>query len=119
MMQALGGYTRHFTIEGKYLGTMPPSEAEIIPRSKAYFCPDCGDVWCRVAVEGAGQVWLPWLVVTIQCRLHPMSLLYPAGSLASSYLEPIEVNELPPEVLKWEFHRHLDFIDYLDKRGIR
>ncbi len=45
------------------------------PRSYAYCCPHCGEVWAQAVVERA-----KWLFLTSPCERCPNGL-YPAGSL--------------------------------------
>lgn len=115
-------YQRAFFLEGQFKGIaeVPATDlAELASyrrlRSTAYFCPTCGEVWARLALTYGGEE-VGWEVLTSPCRKHPESLLYPAGSLISFYLNPQALELLPPDMVSWEFDRHLDYMDYLQTR---
>lgn len=58
--------TQHFTVSGRYLGNRQVDgwlkDSTFGTRrtySVAYFCPQCGDIWARLLVEGSDwtQCW--------------------------------------------------------------
>lgn len=93
------------------------------PRSYAYFCPACGEVWARCPVTrlhsadggsggNRGSVQ-EWQIQGGYCQLHPGPSPYTvAGSLLLSW-EPEYSNYLLscPMVVKREFEVHLDFLE--------
>lgn len=78
-------------------------------RSMAYFCPHCGEVWARAVVEGC----LQWDVSAVYCRDHPgPSPFVVAGSLLLSWdAEYTNCLLNCPDVVKWEFERHMEFYE--------
>jgi len=90
-----------FFIEGKYYGTgsVGPevNHGDIFPPlSFAFFCSHCGEVWARIAVEGA-----EWQTYRAPCSRHPFPWFMPAGSIILPWVEDLHI-EFPIEVLKRE-----------------
>ncbi len=57
--------------------------------SLAYLCPDCGDLWARVAIEGR-----PWHAIMRRCpRCGDGHLIHPWS---------VPLNTYPPQVLERE-----------------
>lgn len=84
------------------------------PYSYAYFCPTCGEVWARCPTKIlGGSAENKWQIQGGHCQLHPgPSPFTVAGSLLLSW-EP-EFSQLLlscPDVVKWEFDRHMEFIE--------
>lgn len=82
------------------------------PYSYAYFCPDCGEVWARCPTQSVGTTQTEkWQVQGGHCKLHPgPSPFTVAGSLLLSW-EP-EYSSLLlscPDVVRYEFDRHMEF----------
>lgn len=109
-------YQRHFIIEGKHLGIAPCSmefvhEELQRPRSYAYFCPVCGELWakCPVEVVATGEV-LQWMTITTNCRKHPQGCWRAPGSLSLNYEEAYSTS-FPDEVVRWEFQRQMDYFN--------
>lgn len=111
-------FEQHFFIDSRFMGSVV-RPAMIVhaerqpPYSVAYFCPHCGEVWARaVTTNGNGQVQ-KWEIGGGHCRLHPGPSPYTVpGSLLLAW-EP-EYNALLlscPDVVKWEFDRHMEFIE--------
>jgi len=104
-------FTRHFHVEGKYLGSREEGLQYIHgelhqPQHYAYFCPECGDTWARLPVDGVTTPnW--WRIMGGNCRKHPgPSRFTVPGSLLLSWDEKFGEN-LPDGVIRWEFERHL------------
>ena len=105
---------QHFFIEGKYYG-FGMRELAIVhgykrqPRSYAFFCIHCGEVWARCQVETADSAdkHEKYLVWSIACRKHPSHQYEVAGALTLPLEEPFN-SGFPEEVLRWELARHLD-----------
>jgi hypothetical protein len=114
-------YEQHFYVEGTFLGSVV-RPAMIVhaerqpPYSYVYLCPDCGEVWARCPVKRTDYDpprESKWQVQGGYCRQHPgPSPFTVAGSLLLSW-EPEYSNLLLscPDVVKWEFERHMEFIE--------
>lgn len=76
-----------------------------IPRSLAFFCPSCCQIWARIEV--AAQLWQP---LSIPCRQHHESPFLPGGSLWLPWA-PEYTQHYPKEVLMHEFMRCLELIE--------
>ena len=109
---------QHFFIEGKYFGFGLRAPASIhaklcAPRSFAFFCPCCAEVWarCQVEIAEVGAVAATtqenYLVWTVHCRKHPVSRWQVAGALTLPFETPF-TSGFPEGVLQWELARHLD-----------
>jgi hypothetical protein len=84
-------YSVDWFLEDKHIGsgTMPSPfkwGAPIPQHSNAYYCPVCGDVWARIAVQDA-----KWFFIPRRCKKHgpPFLLQYNTHELNSS--APIEI----------------------------
>ena len=113
-------YEQHFYAEGAFLGSVVRPSVIVhgelqSPYSYAYFCPDCGEVWARCRAREIGKFHsAKWQVQGGYCRKHPerSNPFSVAGSLMLAW-EP-EYCELLlscPDVVKWEFDRHMEFIE--------
>jgi hypothetical protein len=78
------------------------------PEGRAYFCPDCGELWASIRVEGR-----PSRVVTIACLTHHRHAYWPGGSIWLSW-EPHLMRELPPAALAYEAKRHVAIFDEME-----
>lgn len=97
-----------FEIEGSPVGEAD-FEARVMqgkwvePRSHAFVCPVCAQVWARIRVEGKD-----YLVWRTNCPQHPSKSFYePAGSLWMP-LEIGVVDQMPRAALVREFELHLE-----------
>lgn len=105
-------YYQHFIVEGKFLGTaarglVPVHEELHPPRSFAYFCQTCGDVWARLPVEDHLGNQQPFSVLTVGCSKHRQHSLEVGGSLFTSR-DPYMLDAFPWEVWARELSLHLD-----------
>jgi hypothetical protein len=64
-------------------------------RSQMYFCPTCGEVWARIAVEGQS-----WVAHHIGCAQHPSPVYDVGGSFIPLWRSRLD--DLPQEVLEYE-----------------
>jgi hypothetical protein len=73
------------------------------PPSLLLVCPECGEVWGRVIVEG--QKWLP---ITRPCGKHPTRGA--ADKIGGSFIAnwKADFEELPPEVPRYELEIRLN-----------
>jgi len=111
-------YIRHFFVGDKYYGSAEARKRIIHgelqePQHYAMFCPECGEVWARMPVEGVTTPnW--WRIIGGNCRRHPgPSPFVVAGSLMLNW-EPELQEMLPEELLReWELPLHFEFWDKL------
>jgi len=99
-------------IEGRLVGEMQLGVVQIHgqlfpPEGRAYFCPDCGDIWARIVVQDR-----PSRAVTIPCRRHHKHPYWPGGSIWLSWEREL-MAALPPQVLAREAKRHAEIYDEL------
>ena len=73
-------------------------------QSRAYFCPDCGEIWARLVVSEVGQPE-PFICLTQACREHLDQWETP-GSLIPLGQEAL-IALLPPAAIKREFELEL------------
>lgn len=119
-------YTAAYFLKGRLLG-MSTFRAPFVPRSLAYFCATCGDIWARVHVEQAEQEPY-WDVCHVPCENHkvrgvidwasvPGSLLMGRTENTKGHLAVQDwaraIEHLPPEVLRREFDVNLKWYDNL------
>lgn len=99
---------QHFFIGPSYLGSRTIAAFRDKPpfgpqpsQSVAYFCPRCGEIWGRLAIE-AGT----WALVQRPCPKHGDGRL----SDLSRYtrLESEFGDDWPPAAVKYEFERFLE-----------
>lgn len=102
-------WTQTWFIDGKCLGQAPCTAEHIRtelppPRSLAFFCPVCGDVWARRIIEPATR----WNVLTRECKKHiAPRYCEPEGSVWIDYDRDFLKN-LPKEVLLYELNLRLE-----------
>jgi len=80
--------------------------------SIANFCPDCGEVWSRIARNN-----LSWWIRTINCikceSTKSTKSLYP---IAGSFFDPIEhirqIESWPDEIIIYEYNLLLDLAEH-------
>jgi len=80
--------------------------------SIANFCPDCGEVWSRIARNN-----LSWWIRTINCikceSTKSIKSLYP---IAGSFYDPIEhirqIESWPDEIIIYEYNLLLDLAEH-------
>ena len=103
--------TQHFIILGQYFGAcerpwIHVHESFEPPRSYAYLCPECGDVWAKAAIEHQ-----TFLALHRACPKHrPRSGEQVSGSLWLEWDHPF-TNCLPPAVLRREFDLHINAME--------
>lgn len=120
-------FTRHFFIEGHYLGAVTlglerirNGNALVPPKGNFFFCPHCCRMWAECPVEGqSGMVW------SMACKNHKpgeatggwghdhygmmqVPRTMPIGSIWLDWDPPFTAS-FPPRVMEWEFARHLVF----------
>lgn len=98
----------NFFIHGRHLGAVPCPDRTL---SHVLTCPECGDVWARLAVTPAFRALesCAWVPLSIACEKHPPTSLrpWPGSILLSEWTPSTKLNDLPPQVIEWEFQRHL------------
>lgn len=104
-------WTQHFYVHGEYLGSserLPLITKGVAhrPFSVAYFCPTCGEVWARAAIEGAP--FQPWVV---SCEKHRGLKYSPAGCLWMDW-DKDYTKAFPPKVLKRELEMLLEHFEW-------
>lgn len=102
--------SQHFFIEGQYYGEASRSPYILVgelhtPQSFAFCCPTCGEIWARAHIADR-----PFYFFTKPCRKHTAPCCRIPGSLWLP-LEEAFTAALPPEVVAWEFSRHLDYLE--------
>lgn len=117
-------YQASYFITGRYMGSSTFT-APFVPRSMAYFCATCGDIWARIHVE-QGEQEPYWEVCHVPCDKHKVRGVIDwaavPGSLLSSRVDNKKSNlavqdwaraieHLPPEVLRREFDVNLKWYD--------
>lgn len=101
--QGTGLFTRQYlTIHGE----------KHAPKGSSYFCPKCGQIWAEVPVH-CSNVMEEFQVQGGYCKDHPgPSPFTVAGSLLLSWEPEYSALLLTcPDVVRWEFMRHLEFIE--------
>jgi hypothetical protein len=98
-------------VDGAFLG-----ESNIDPGScpdlgyrrsgRAWFCPDCGDVWGRVVLIDSHGEQMPLEVDTVSCARHKDQWETP-GSLLSGYRNEGYLRHLPEPALRRELEVNL------------
>lgn len=111
-------YEQSIHVEGRFLGsfirpaTIVHAERQP-PYSYVYVCPECGDLWARCPVSDTDGNMSKFQVQGGYCRKHPgPSPFTVAGSLLLSW-EP-EYSSLLlscPDMVLWEFNRHMEFFE--------
>jgi len=77
--------TAHWYLGSQLLGTSeylwyPESNYSCMPRSTAYFCPRCGEVWGRIMLQHSHAID-SWKVVTRRCEKHGSGFFAPLHKL--------------------------------------
>lgn len=89
----------HYFLGNQLLGVSPSmskwEDSRVNHNNLAMFCPQCGDVWARIADERCAG----WFAATRLCSRHG------DGSFIAVWRNLFE--ELPPEVLQYELHIRL------------
>ena len=112
--------SRQYWIGGRFIGAGLAERERIhegfyVPRSFAYFCPSCGDIWARVIVldSEVSQKFFAWVAACPKHELDgagvPGSLLLPLNNTFN--------DAFPDEMIQWEFEQHLRWAEkkYLRK----
>ncbi len=76
------------------------------PLSYAWFCPKCGRIWAKAAVEGQ-----EFMVMTQPCDLETADNYFIVPGSLWLTLRPEYIQSLPREVLLREFQLHLNHYD--------
>lgn len=115
-------FRRLFIVEGTYLGESPVAaffvhEELRAPYSYLWFCEQCGEVYARSPVlDGAGKQ-SPWQSYASTCRrcarLSACFYRVP-GSLWLNWDKNL-LAAFPDAVLRYEFERHLDQLDKVQR----
>lgn len=107
-------YEQSIWVDGKFLGSFvrPPMIVHAErqpPRSLAYFCPHCGQIWARAIVEGCMQ----WEIGGGYCKEHagPSPFTVPGSLLLSWEQEYSSLLLSCPDIVRWEMERHIEFIE--------
>lgn len=113
-------FTRHYFIDGQYLGSGPAPvhwhhNEQCAPLGQAYFCPICAEIWANLPVDGQ-----PSTVRHRFCIKHALGERYGESSMGS--VSPFEVlgsilldedatfnANLPPAVVEREFAVHMRY----------
>ena|ERR1700758_1576168 len=117
-------YEQSIYVNDRFLGSFPRPPVVIHGErqpaySYAYFCPDCGHIWARCPVTDSNGFRNKWTIEGGYCYEHSgPSPFTVAGSLLLSW-EPEYSNLLLscPDVVRWEFDRHMDFIERRIENG--
>lgn len=91
--------TRHFIIEGQYLGqapAYPPYDMPLI-----YLCKYCGEIYARLPIEGDEDGWDYWVCSYGQCRKCNKDREIVPGSIWDGYREFLN-DRYPEKVVKYE-----------------
>ena len=108
-------YTRHFYIWSNYYGAAEEHKriihAELHePQHYAMFCPECGEVWARMPVDGVGTPnW--WRIIGGNCERHPPTSRYVVGGSLILNWEQELTDLLPEAVLRRELELHLKLVE--------
>ncbi len=99
---------RHFFVRDQYLGSadiMPLTavKGELQPPwARAWFCPLCGEVWARAAIEGQ-----PYGVYSLSCDKHPSQWEHSVNGSIWIDHDRDYIESLPPYALRRELLLHL------------
>lgn len=104
--------TQHFLVGKAYLGSRAIPDFRVIPglearphHSYAYFCLRCGDIWGRLAVDGAPLT---------QCVCRPCSK-HGDGRLSNTHEVPGEpynfASDWPAAAIKYELLAELNYME--------
>lgn len=114
-------YTQLFYLGNNQIGAGPAHLAfshEIAhpPRSKLFICPECGEVWGRVVVQGDSGKIRPWESFMRKCEKHRTggSILFCPGSLYLSW-DKAYCKSLPESVLRRELFLHLNYYEEINE----
>ena len=102
-------YTAAFHHRDAYLGSFSYDSGRADLRyqrsSLAYFCPRCGDVWCRLACSDSRGVLQEFLCTHAPCPDHP-SPWGVAGSLLRDHAERL-LDSFPADAIRYEFTQQM------------
>jgi hypothetical protein len=108
-------YTGWFQFRNQHLGTTKRSTeiihgAVMAPRSLAFFCPECGEIWARHYVEGQF-----WQTMALACDKHPPR--HPAWVTGSMWIDWDKAYQLsmPMACLLREFWWHLNWWEHFNR----
>ncbi len=110
---------RHFFIDGQYLGTGPAAdyafrdERARKPWATAYFCPICGEVWARIAIDGQ-----QYHVYSLPCIKHIPKWEFTVYGSVWMDNERQLTDSFPPAVLARELDIHLKHGELFYKEGL-
>lgn len=106
---------RHFYIWGNYYGSAPERQRFVHgilqdPQHYAMFCPECGEIWARMPVDGVHTSnW--WRIIGGNCERHPgPSRFVVAGSLMMEWEKELQ-EILPDGVIRREFELHMELLN--------
>ena len=77
--------------------------------SYALFCPHCGEIWARFAMQDSRGNHQSFEAIRVACIKHPDPWNIP-GSLLANHLERL-LESLPPAAVRREFEVHLNYIE--------
>lgn len=116
-------FTQVFYLKNKFLGTCRVDHLFIhgqkcSPRSIAWFCPKCGDIWARCATISIGvNKTSEWSTITRICGSCGSSInlskLQPPGTIIDSYLlwnEQANIDDLPEKLILNELNCELNAV---------
>lgn len=110
-MKASWWLRNQFLGEGEILPE-PDARRDPTRYNTAYFCPMCGEIWARVAVEGQKQ-WISW---SVQCDKHH-SPYWPIIYGSMYLMWDRSFNDSMPEPALWrEFDLALAHFDRMKER---
>ena len=106
-------YTGSIFVGNSFLGTVcydsGRSDLLYYRDSFAFFCPDCGDIWGRIAAKNSSGKACRFRCMMVACSRHPDHWNIPGSILASQLINMLDI--LPPEALVREFQIHLTHIE--------
>ena len=106
-------YTGSIFVGNSFLGSFryDSGRADLLyyRESFAFFCPECGDVWGRIAAKSSLGRPLFFRAVPVACARHHDWWNVP-GSILANQLEHV-IDLLPPEALIREFQIHLAYAE--------
>ena len=102
-------YTGSIFVGNSFLGTFRydsgRSDLLYYRESFAFFCPECGDVWGRIAAKNSSGKACSFHCMTVACLRHHDYWNIPGSILVNQLVNMLDL--LPPEALIREFQIHL------------